>query len=258
MIYCVEDDAGIRNMMVYTLKASGFDAIGCPDGQTFFELALKADQSPELVMLDIMLPGEDGMNILRRMRLNPFFKDVPVIMASAKGTEFDKVSGLDAGADDYLAKPFGMMEMISRVKAVLRRTSDKKQDHILSLGGLTLDSVKYKVTADGEELDLTLKEYELLHLFMKEPGRVFTRESMLAAVWDTDYVGESRTVDVHIGTLRNKLGKYGDAIKTVRGIGYRLDIEPYKNMSSKTEEGKEEDAPHDSTKTGEKNDSENI
>lgn len=228
MIYCIEDDASIRNMMLYTLEASGFRVRGCEDGADFFESIAETEEAPELVMLDIMLPGDDGMTILRKIRINPFLQDVPVIMATARGSEFDTVSGLDAGADDYLAKPFGMMEMLSRVKAVLRRSRPKRGEEGMQFAGVYLDSIRHIVEVDGKEIDLTLKEYELLRLFMTEPGRVFTRESMLAAVWDTDYMGETRTVDVHIGTLRSKLGSYGDHIKTVRGIGYRLDADDIK------------------------------
>ncbi len=220
MIFCVEDDDGIRNMMVYTLNAAGMQAEGFPDGQSFFE-ALKGTR-PSLVILDIMLPGEDGLAILRHLREKADTAHLPVIMATAKGTEFDKVLGLDSGADDYLVKPFGMMEMVSRVKAVLRR-SGPTQEQKLSVGALELDLQKHTATADGQRLSLTLKEYELLRLFMQNPGRVFSRDQLLCNVWESDYVGETRTVDVHIGTLRTKLGQYGEWIETVRGVGYRLE-----------------------------------
>ncbi|MBP1558580.1 MAG: response regulator transcription factor [Oscillospiraceae bacterium] len=220
MIFCVEDDDGIRNMMVYTLNAAGMQAEGFPDGQSFFE-ALKGTR-PSLVILDIMLPGEDGLAILRHLREKADTAQLPVIMATAKGTEFDKVLGLDSGADDYLVKPFGMMEMVSRVKAVLRR-SGPVQDQKLSIGALELDLQKHTASAAGQRLSLTLKEYELLRLFMQNPGRVFSRDQLLCNVWEADYVGETRTVDVHIGTLRTKLGQYGEWIETVRGVGYRLE-----------------------------------
>lgn len=222
MIFCVEDDNGIRNMMLYTLKASGFEAMGFSDGTALFE-ALK-EITPELIMLDIMLPGEDGITILSRLRSQTATADIPIIMATAKGTEYDKVIGLDMGADDYLAKPFGMMEMVSRVKAVLRRSSRKTTEpkKLLCAGLLELDLDQHTVTAQGERIQLTFKEFELLALFMQSPGRVFTREQLLSSVWGVDFMGETRTVDVHIGTLRDKLGRYGDYIETVRGVGYRM------------------------------------
>lgn len=223
MIYCVEDDGSIRNLVVYTLTASGFQAQGFPDGQAFFQ-ALEA-QKPELVLLDIMLPGMDGIEILKALRADPATARIPVIMASAKGTEFDKVLGLDLGADDYLAKPFGMMEMVSRVKAVLRRTSPGS-GQVLTLGGLSMDLSAHTVTAGGREVQLTVKEFALLRLFMENPGRVYTRDQLIHTIWETDYVGETRTVDVHIGTLRTKLGDFGGCIQTVRGIGYRMEETP--------------------------------
>ena len=222
MIFCVEDDDSIRDLMLYALNAAGFAAKGFPDGKTFLE-ALR-DQSPELVLLDIMLPGEDGISILKRLRAEG--NRVPIIMATAKGTEFDKVIGLDLGADDFLAKPFGMMEMVSRVKAVLRRTAPAPQGEVLSHGGIQMDTVQHLVTADGARVELTLKEYELLRNFMENPGRVFTRDQLMTAIWGDAYLGETHTVDVHIGTLRTKLGRCGTAIETVRGVGYRLGVRP--------------------------------
>lgn len=218
MIFCVEDDNGIRDLMIYTLNAAGYEAKGFSDGTTFWEAF--RDENPELVLLDIMLPGEDGISILKRLRSdgNP----VPVIMATAKGTEYDKVIGLDLGADDYLAKPFGMMEMVSRVKAVLRRVSSVPQSKLLSHCGIQMDPIQHMVIADGTRIELTFKEYELLRKFMENPGRVFTRDQLLAGIWGDSYIGETRTVDVHIGTLRTKLGRCGDCIETVRGVGYRL------------------------------------
>ena len=221
MIFCVEDDASVRELMVYTLNASGFETKGFANAADMY--AAMTTVHPELVVLDIMLPGEDGIEILRKLRGQPATADIPVIMATAKGTEYDKVAGLDAGADDYLAKPFGMMEMVSRIKAVLRRCSRGNVQSGLRLGGLLLNTDEHTVTADGERVQLTLKEYELLHTFMENIGRAFTREQLLQAVWGTDFAGETRTVDVHIGTLRTKLGKYGDCIQTVRGVGYRME-----------------------------------
>ena len=220
MIYCIEDDNSIRDLMIYTLKASGFDAVGFPEGESFFE-ALK-EKIPELIILDIMLPGEDGISILKKLRARPGTADVPIIMATAKGTEYDKVVGLDLGADDYLAKPFGMMEMLSRIKAVLRRSGPKTEERVLRVGDLELNVAKHTVVADGNRVSLTLKEYDLLRLFMENLGQVFTRDQLLAQVWE-DYVGETRTVDVHIGTLRTKLGICGEYIETVRGVGYRME-----------------------------------
>lgn len=220
MIFCVEDDNAIRELMIYALNASGFEAKGFTDGETLSE-ALKSEK-PRLILLDIMLPGEDGISILKRLKSAAATADIPVIMTTAKGTEYDKVTGLDSGADDYLAKPFGMMEMISRVRAVLRRAERAEKIAVLNIGDLTLNAAAHTVTADGEEIQLTLKEFEMLKLFMENPGIVFTREHILQSVWGADYFGETRTVDVHIGTLRTKLGKCGDYIETVRGVGYRM------------------------------------
>lgn len=221
MIFCVEDDSGIRDLMIYTLNAAGFEAVGFGDDAAFWE-AMK-QQRPELILLDIMLPGEDGISILKSLRSQIVTKDIPVIMATAKGTEYDKVTGLDLGADDYLSKPFGMMEMVSRVKAVLRRTAPREEREPLRIDGLELDPGSCIVQIDGERVELTLKEFKLLFTFMENIGRVFTREHLLETVWGLDYIGETRTVDVHIGTLRTKLGKYGSLIATVRGIGYRME-----------------------------------
>ncbi len=219
MIYCVEDDNSIRDLIVYTLKASGFEAEGFSEGESFYEALVK--KKPELIMLDIMLPGEDGLSILKKIRGNSATANIPVIMATAKTTEYDKVIGLDWGADDYLAKPFGMMEMVSRIKAVLRRTA-KETVKKLTLGELELNLNEYTASVSGELIRLTLKEYELLHLFMENPGRVYTRDQLLEKIWNADYLGETRTVDVHIGTLRTKLLKCSDYIETVRGVGYRI------------------------------------
>lgn len=221
MIFCVEDDEGIRNMMVYTLCASGLPARGLEDGKALREAL--ASEIPQLILLDIMLPDEDGISILQHLRSQSVTAAVPVIMATAKSTEYDKVTGLDLGADDYLAKPFGMMEMVSRVKAVLRRTSPAQAAKPLCVGALKLNAAEHTVTADGKPVLLTLKEYELLELMMRNTGRVFTRDALLAQIWQADYAGETRTVDVHIGTLRTKLGKCGEYIQTVRGVGYRME-----------------------------------
>lgn len=221
MIFCVEDDEGIRNMVMYTLEASGFEVQGFENGKTFFSALLM--NRPDLILLDIMLPDMDGISILKRLKKDKVTKDIPVIMATAKGTEYDKVIGLELGADDYLAKPFGMMEMVSRVKAVLRRTQPESDQKVLEVGGLALDLNGHIVKVDGQRVQLTLKEYELLRLFMENIGRAFTREQLLLKIWESDYFGETRTVDVHIGTLRTKLGEYGKMIRTVRGVGYRME-----------------------------------
>ncbi len=221
MIFCVEDDTGIRDLMVYALNAAGYEAKGLTDGSELRE-ALKAEM-PQLILLDIMLPGEDGISILRRLRSDAATAGIPVIMATAKGTEYDKVIGLDSGADDYLAKPFGMMEMVSRVRAVLRRTGQRATGKVLQTGDLTLNTGEHTVFVRGERVQLTLKEYELLRKFMENPGLVFTRDQLLNSIWGDTYVGETRTVDVHIGTLRAKLGTCGEYIETMRGVGYRLE-----------------------------------
>lgn len=221
MIYCVEDDAGIRELMIYTLQASDLQAKGLPDADAFW--AAMEKEKPKLILLDIMLPGEDGISILKKLKAQSTTAVIPVIMATAKGTEYDKVIGLDLGADDYLAKPFGMMEMVSRVKAVLRRAYKDEKTDIVAVGKLTLNPQTHTVRADGEKVILTLKEFELLHKFMRHPGRVYSREQLLSDIWGADYVGETRTVDVHIGTLRTKLGECGEYIDTVRGVGYRLE-----------------------------------
>ena len=222
MIYCVEDDSNIRELVVYTLETTGYKARGFEDGKAFLEaLAL---ETPELVLMDIMLPGEDGMALLKRLKASAKTQDIPVIMMTAKGSEYDKVLGLDSGADDYVTKPFGMMELISRIKAVLRRTEKnamKIEDKIV-LNGLTIDVKKHEVTVEGEPVSLTLKEFELLRRMMKNLGIVLTRDQLLEDIWGYDFDGETRTVDVHIRTLRQKLGKAGELIETVRGVGYKM------------------------------------
>lgn len=219
MIYCVEDDNGIRDLMIYALNSAGFEAKGFPDGESFYP-ALSACE-PELIILDIMLPGEDGITILKKLREKG--NRVPIIMATAKGTEYDKVIGLDLGADDYLAKPFGMMELVSRVKALLRRARPAEDRCLLILGGIRMDTAQHIVQSDGKRVELTFKEYELLRKFMENPGRVFTRDQLHISVWGDEYASETRTVDVHVGTLRTKLGRCGEYIKTVRGVGYRME-----------------------------------
>ena len=224
MIFCVEDDKGIRDLMLYALNASGFEAQGFEEAGAFWE-AMKQG-TPELILLDIMLPGEDGISVLKKLRSQQATADIPVIMATAKGTEYDKVQGLDSGADDYLAKPFGMMEMLSRIRAVLRR-SEVKNDNlatVITFQGLRLDKASYAVYINDEPVDVTKREFELLHMFMSKPGQVFTREVILGEIWGIDYAGETRTVDMHVSTLRTKLKDYGSMIHTVRGIGYRMDI----------------------------------
>jgi len=221
MIYCVEDDNSIRDLIIYTLQTSGFEAKGFAESGSF-RRAL-AEELPELIMLDIMLPGEDGIEILKSIRANSITADIPVIMTTARGSEYDKVIGLDSGADDYLAKPFGMMEMVSRVKAVLRRSAPKEKTPVLSNGPICVDRSKHTVFSGENNIQLTLKEYELLCLFLENPGIVFSREQLLSSVWGTDSAIETRTVDVHIGTLRTKLGENGGCIGTVRGVGYRFE-----------------------------------
>ena len=221
MIWCVEDDSSIRDIEVYALTSTGFEAKGFEDGDSFWD-ALQS-QKPELIVLDVMLPGKDGVTLLKLMKQTEEFQDIPVIMATAKGTEYDKIQSLDLGADDYLVKPFGIMEMVSRVKAVLRRCRPVKESKSLKLEGLVLNPEEHTVTIDGERVIMTYKEYELLHLFLSQPGIAFTREQLLSSVWNTEYAGETRTVDMHIRTLRQKLGSYGTLIETVRNVGYRLE-----------------------------------
>ena len=221
MIYCVEDDASIRDIEVYALRSTGFEAEGVDSGEALFAALKKAPA--ELIILDVMLPGDDGMEILKKLRMNAATRNVPVIMATARGEEYDKITGLDSGADDYLVKPFGMLEMISRVRAVLRRTNPGGSKASMSLGGVTVDPASHRVTANGAEVTLTLKECELIWTLISIPGVVFTRDRLLSEIWGTDYDGETRTVDVHVRTLRQKLGEAGSIIGTVRGVGYRTE-----------------------------------
>ncbi len=220
MIWCVEDDGSIRDIETYALESTGLPARGFADGSSFWAALEK--ERPDLVLLDVMLPGVDGVTLLRRMKEDPTKRDIPVIMATAKGAEYDKIQSLDLGADDYLVKPFGMMEMVSRVKAVLRRCGPKQDAGLLKAEGVEMDVKGHTVTVDGERVMLTFKEFALLQLLLSHPNIAFTREQLLADVWNTEYSGETRTVDMHIRTLRQKLGDYGAMIETVRNVGYRL------------------------------------
>ena len=221
MIWCVEDDASIRDIEVYTLSSTGFEARGFDDGVSFWS-ALQTGK-PDLVVLDVMLPGVDGIELLQRMKASAELRTIPVVMATAKGAEYDRIRGLDLGADYYLVKPFGVMELVSCVKAVLRRCRPDKAAHLLRSGGLVVDLDAHTVTVDGARVALTYKEFELLRLFLSHPGMAFTRDQLFQEVWGMDFCGETRTVDVHIGTLRTKLGAAGDILQTVRGVGYKLE-----------------------------------
>ncbi len=219
MIYLLEDDDNIRGFVTYALNNSGFEAAGFAHPSEFWP-ALEKKQ-PELLLLDIMLPDEDGLTILGKLRKRNDTKDLPIIMLTAKTTEYDKVVGLDSGADDYIAKPFGTMELISRVKALLRRTKNTANEEYVC-GELYVCPEKHIIKAGSEDISLTLKEYEMLLMLIKNTGRVFTRDELLSEIWGYNFDGESRTVDVHIKTLRTKLGDCGKYIETVRGIGYRI------------------------------------
>ena len=221
MIWCVEDDASIRDIEVYTLSSTGFDARGFADGVSFWS-ALQTEK-PDLAVLDVMLPGVDGIELLQRMKASAELRTIPVVMATAKGAEYDKIRGLDLGADYYLVKPFGVMELVSCVKAVLRRCRPDKAAHLLRSGGLVVDLDAHTVTVDGARVALTYKEFELLRLFLSHPGMAFTRDQLFQEVWGMDFCGETRTVDMHIRTLRQKLGPYGRRIETVRNVGYRME-----------------------------------
>ncbi|WP_293838047.1 response regulator transcription factor [uncultured Phascolarctobacterium sp.] len=227
MIICVEDEQNICELEVYTLQSVGMEAEGCASGKELF--ALLEQHIPELIVLDIMLPDEDGMSILARLRADKRYTSIPVIMATAKGSEYDKVKGLDGGADDYIAKPFGMLEMVARIKAVLRRCasqqSAKTDDGLIRRGTLEVHELEHQVRVGGEAVVLTLKEYELLKLLLLHPGIVFSRDKLLNDIWGYEFSGETRTVDVHIRTLRQKLGEAGELIETIRGVGYRMAAE---------------------------------
>lgn len=220
MIYCVEDDRSIRELVVYALKSGGFEAEGFGCGEEFY--AALARRTPELVLLDVMLPGEDGIEILRRLKASADTRDIPVVMLTARSAEYDKVLGLDTGADDYVTKPFGVVELLSRIRAVLRRAGARVQRPELAAGGVALDVERRRVTADGAEVALTFKEFELLRYLMENAGIVLTRDRILQSVWGYDFEGETRTVDMHIKTLRQKLGNAAPLIETVRGVGYRI------------------------------------
>ena len=221
MIWIVDDDSTIRDIEVYTLNTTGFEAKGFSGGAPMFE-ALKAE-TPELIVLDIMMPGDDGITILKKLRCTPATHEIPIIMATAKGTEMDMIMGLDLGADDYLVKPFGIMTLVSRIKAVLRRCGKQKSNTLMSAHGIVMDTESHEVRVYGEHTELTKKEFALLHLFLRNPGKVYTREVLMRQVWGEEYLGESRTVDMHIKTLRQKLGVASGCIKTVVGIGYRME-----------------------------------
>lgn len=219
-IYCVEDDESIRQLIVYALENAGFLAQGFEEGEEF--LRKTREEIPDLILLDIMLPGQDGLEILGKLRSHPDLKDLPVIMLTAKSSEYDKVRGLDMGADDYIAKPFGVMELISRVKAVLRRSQPRLASERLSLGGINLDYGKRELSVQGEKIDLTYKEFELLYILMKNKDLVLTRKTLMDQVWGFDFEGETRTIDVHIASLRQKLGDESKRIETIRNVGYKL------------------------------------
>ncbi len=224
MIYVLEDDASIREMLVYTINNVGMEASGfgtVPE----FDRAME-ERLPELILLDIMLPGEDGLSILRRLRRATVTRQVPVIMVTARGNEYDRVIGLDLGADDYITKPFGMMELIARIRAVLRRSNRTEESDVYMAGALVMDDQKREVRVNHRTVPLTRKEYELLGRLLRSPGQVFTRDQLLQSVWGYPFDGENRTVDVHIRTLRQKLGEAGDLIETVRGIGYKIGGRP--------------------------------
>ena len=219
MIYCVEDERNIRELLVYTLHSTGFEAKGLENGEQLFEEL--GNLIPDLILLDIMLPGDDGYTILAKIRQMPEVREVPVIMVTAKGAEFDKVKGLDLGADDYITKPFGMMEFISRVKAVLRRGGTRTEETLVH-GPIQIRIQRHEVLVLGQKVELTLKEFELLKYLVENRGIVLTRDQLLTRIWGYDFDGETRTVDVHVRTLRQKLGEAGTCIETVRGVGYRM------------------------------------
>lgn len=219
-VYCVEDDENIMQLIVYALENAGFEAEGFEEGEAFFSRISRS--IPDLILLDIMLPGEDGLKILKRLKSDYALKDIPVIMLTAKTSEFDKVSGLDMGADDYISKPFGVMELISRVKTVLRRTNRSSSANILSLNDISMNYEERTITSQGKTINLTYKEFELLYFLLKNQDIVLTREMLIDQVWGFDFEGETRTVDVHIATLRQKLGEQGKVIQTIRNVGYKV------------------------------------
>ncbi len=222
MIYMLEDDSGIRDFVLYALNNSGFEAVGFELPSEFY--AALSEKIPDLLLLDVMLPEEDGISILKNLRKFPETQKLPIILLTAKGTEFDKVLGLDSGADDYISKPFGTMELLSRIKALLRRavSTPTVSEDTISSDGLIIKQDKHEVTVQGKKIPLTLKEYDMLCLLMKNKGKVFTREELLNRIWGYEFAGESRTVDVHIRSLRSKLGEWGELIETIRGVGYKI------------------------------------
>ena len=222
MIWCVEDDGSIRDIEIYALNSAGFETRGFEDGISCWE-ALKKEK-PELIVLDVMLPGMDGIEILTKMKESVQYNSIPVIVATAKGQEYDRIRGLDLGADDYIVKPFSIMEMVSRVKAVLRRSQPQQVSKLLKVGGLIVNVDEHTVIVDGNRVQLTYKEFELLRIFLSHPGMVYTREQLFSRVWKLDYMGDSRTLDSHIRTLRQKLNNYGKMIETVRNVGYRWEV----------------------------------
>ncbi|HIX32270.1 MAG TPA: response regulator transcription factor [Firmicutes bacterium] len=223
MIYIVEDDSNICELEQYALKNNGFETAGFGDGKSFFEACRK--QLPELVILDIMLPDQNGLDILKTFREGVDTRNIPVVMVTAKDSEIDVVKCLDQGADDYISKPFGLMEFISRIRAVLRRTQKQAGAAVQSFREIQMDGMTRRVTVAGREVDLAYKEYELLRFFIENPNKVLTREELMNRVWNTDFSGESRTLDIHIRTLRHKLGEAGNYIHTVRKVGYQLTFE---------------------------------
>lgn len=220
MIYLVEDDTNIRELVTYTLNHSGLDATGFERPSQFWKAM--EQKLPDLVLLDIMLPEEDGLSILRRLRAAPATASIPILLVSAKNSEYDKVMGLDNGADDYLAKPFGMMELVARVRAVLRRTESREENSDYQLGALFVSPKRHVVKVDGEEVSLTNKEFELLCLLLEHQGMAMTRDAIMDGVWGQEFSRENRTLDVHVRTLRTKLGPAGHYIETVRGVGYKM------------------------------------
>lgn len=223
MIWCVEDDADIRDIELYALKSAGFEVRGYEDGPSCWE-ALKKEQ-PDLMLLDVMMPGMDGMEILTGMKESVDYNRIPVIMATARGQEYDRIRGLELGADDYIVKPFSIMEMVSRVKAVLRRSQPPETPALLRAGELVVNPEERTVVSSGQRISLTYKEFELLRLFLTRPGMVYTREQLFSQVWKSDFMGDSRTLDAHIRTLRQKLGTAGKQIETIRNVGYRWETD---------------------------------
>ncbi len=225
MIAVLEDDESIRELILYSLRTQNFDPMGFSSAEEFFKSLDSA--LPELVLLDIMLPGVDGLSVLEHLRRHKRFCDIPVILLTAKNSEFDKVKGLDMGADDYITKPFGVMELIARIKANLRKKKNNRLDHFEFMG-FCFDVLSHQVSIDSKNIDLTIKEFNLLHLFLCHQNQVFSREQIALEVWGDDFISTSRTIDMHIKTLRQKLGKYGVMISTIRGLGYLFNTALFK------------------------------